>query len=901
MRTKFSIFLVLVTFLLFTNLNAQVCIDHDNNPSFVPDFSRVHSDGRQSHWIDLELIHDGSTPIDFTVGCVNGSVVYLSNGTLQPNVVNSVLIQVLLPAGETEALLNYTILTPGITNNCPGNFVSPLPSVPVCLEILSGQEIDCIVDNDGIGIDGDIHVYQMQVLNNDLGPFEFSLMTTQDLSVDYHPEEYILPGQTKTVTYYIRSNSGVPASGEISFIFEGQNFTSGCEAPNFLTFEPCEVPVCLEFGAVDYDGCGGNPDGTVSHTFNANVINASNLPLQYTILPLSGGSILGGTSRTITANTTEFISFDYITNPSNTIFHFNIEMETAGVVNGCEEVIQLTLPNCGTQGTKGSMSLFAFFDQNNNGEADVTENGLSGIEFRVTNMGTGVLQTVTTNALGQAIAVDLEPGLYLVNQEVNLPWIVTKPVAGALNNVLVTAGETTTLDFANYHPNASIEPIKIHNLDAVCLAEQSNGENVYKIYGQMSTSFNDVSNLSVRDFQSQTASNLAIGQVPPLGSYIPFSFDYITDQDSVDMVFFLTTNLTAARDTFKIILPACCYSGGGFSTDTIRPCESVKVSYGTFVPAGNNVRLGEITVKDFQPCTNKIVFQSDANITTNGIYEINGTRFQQGTNEFAILPTDKILTFYIDALNNTGNFHILSMGCQDTCKQTFSLGNNFTNLPSVEIVQETPDFSNLYGATFSIKKILSNETPKYISFGFADINTNAKLLGVTSSNYYYFDGREGLLYLDDVKNDRRQVHMTLSDYHDYDALKFNFIYTSTRKDESIRYMVYAANGTLLGSGDYTLDGDKVISKIDDVDISEDAINIYPNPARDVINVSVKAKISPSGLPYKITDIHGKSIRQGAIRTQEEKIDISILTTGQYILHISETNGLSTQIKFLKVK
>ena len=148
-------FLLILLFLLLkgVDLSAQVCIDHESNPSFVPDFSRVHSDGRQSHWIDLELIHDGSTAIDFAIGCANGSVVYSSLGTLQPNVTNSVLIQVLLPAGEIEVLLNYTILTPGLTNTCPVNYVSPLPIVPVCLEILNGQEINCIVDNDGIGID----------------------------------------------------------------------------------------------------------------------------------------------------------------------------------------------------------------------------------------------------------------------------------------------------------------------------------------------------------------------------------------------------------------------------------------------------------------------------------------------------------------------------------------------------------------------------------------------------------------------------------------------------------------------------------------------------------------------------------------------------------------------------
>jgi len=895
-------FLVVLFSLLshFIISGQQACIDINSNSITA---SSINASGNQLHTIDAEIFSDNpNLTLDFQITCTNCLNVTPSQGQLIGSAMTDITFQVESVSSMDFVRIQFVILNAGVTNSCVFNYDIPLPSVPVCLEILSGQEIDCIVDNDGIGIDGDIHVYQMQVLNNDLGPFEFSLMTTQDLSMDYHPEEYILPGQTKTVTYYIRSNSGAPASGELSFIFEGQNFTSGCEAPNFLTFEPCEVPVCLEFGAVDYDGCGTNPDGTVSHTFNAQVINTSTLPLQYTIIPLSGGSIIGGSSRNIAANTTELISFDYITNPGDTIFKFYIETETVGVTNGCEEVISLTLPNCGSQTTTGSISLFAFYDQNNNGLYDLNENGLSGIEFRVTKMGTGVLQTVITNALGHADAVDLEPGLYLVNQQVDLPWDVTSPLGGALNNVLVSAGGATSLDFANYHPNASIDPITINLLEAVCIAEQSNGDNVYKIYGQLSTSFTDVSNLSVRDMQNQTASNLAIGIVPSLGSYIPFSFDYITDQDSIDLIFFLSTNLTAVRDTFKIVMPVCCGSGGGLVADTIRPCESVHVSYGAYIPAGPSIRIGEITVEDFQPCTNKILFRTNSNIITDGVYVIDGVKYQQGSNEFIIQPTDKKLTFYIDAVQGSGTFEVLSIGCQDTCKQIFTVGYNLgSGISSIQIKQETPSFSNIYGASFSVNKIANNPLPKFISFGFADPNTNAKLLGVTSSDYFTFDGRQGLLHLDDVKNDSRQVHMTLSDFYDFDGLMFNFLYTSVKKDENIRYTVYAQDGTLIGQGEFTLDGDKIVSKIDDINLTDDAVSIYPNPAVDVLNVVVKDGSIEVGMEYSITDIQGKMINFGNLTEPVQKINVAHLISGNYILHVKENNGKISQHKFLKVK
>ncbi|MBL0101059.1 MAG: hypothetical protein IPP49_14350 [Saprospiraceae bacterium] len=222
------------------------------------------SNGNQLHTIDVEVISDlPNVPIQYTINGVIGTITGPATGTTTGTDPVDNTIQIELAPNNNFARLNLTINTSGYVNTCLFDLDVQLPVIPVCLEILSAQEISCVVDNDGIETDGDIHIYQIQVLNNDVGPYEFNLTGTQDLLVSYHPAEYVLPGEVKTVTYEFRSNSGAPASGDISFLFENQNFTSGCEAPISLTFQPCQQAVCVEFGAISHSGC---IDNQMEHT-----------------------------------------------------------------------------------------------------------------------------------------------------------------------------------------------------------------------------------------------------------------------------------------------------------------------------------------------------------------------------------------------------------------------------------------------------------------------------------------------------------------------------------------------------------------------------------------------------------------------------------------------------------
>ena len=896
--------LSILGFIILTSIvqgQQNVCLDFGTGTVTQ---STLLPNGNQLHTIDVEVISDlPNVPIQYTINGVIGTITGPATGTTTGTDPVDNTIQIELAPNNNFARLNLTINTSGYVNTCLFDLDVQLPVIPVCLEILSAQEISCVVDNDGIETDGDIHIYQIQVLNNDVGPYEFNLTGTQDLLVSYHPAEYVLPGEVKTVTYEFRSNSGAPASGDISFLFENQNFTSGCEAPISLTFQPCQQAVCVEFGAISHSGCIDNQNGTYTHTYSAEVRNQSNQALQYSIINLTGGTITGGTSKTIAANASDAFTFDFDPSAGNTTTNsFYIDVETVGVTNGCEEVITVTLPDC-SNNTIGSMSLLAFFDQNNNASFDVTEEGLPNVNFTVIQQSTGATFQVTTNSLGQVLLSNLEPGLYLVSQEVNIPWLVS-PNGGSLNNVLINANEITSLEFANYHPNAGIAPLKIHNVDAVCVAQLSTGDNTYKVSGLLSTSFFDESTFQARDLSGGSISNLAIGQVPPLATYIPFSFDLITaSANTVDVEFRLTIPLTQARDTISIPLQPCCVTGGGFGADTTKLCPILSVEYGTNFKTGQNSRLGRVSVFNIPNCATSLSFSVPVDVKVISEIKADGTLIPSNFgNNFSINRSPGI-EFFISAPTNGGTIKVSTVGCVNNCELNETIeSNNFsqTSFP-YSIAQETPDFSNIYGATFSLKNVNDpSHSAKYISFGLFNNNTNAKIIGATGGKYLNQDERDDILFANGMKNDQAQIHFDLSELYDQSDLKFNMFYTSTRKDVQVQYNIYNAAGLLLGKGNFILDGDKVVSKIEDINYAEDDILIFPNPASDFISIAVKDILSNEALDYTIYDMNGTRVGFGHISDKHQKIDVSKLPAASYSIQIQSESGHTSQHAFLKI-
>jgi len=70
------------------------------------------------------------------------------------------------------------------------------------------------------------------------------------------------------------------------------------------------------------------------------------------------------------------------------------------------------------------------------------------------------------------------------------------------------------------------------------------------------------------------------------------------------------------------------------------------------------------------------------------------------------------------------------------------------------------------------------------------------------------------------------------------------------------------------------------------------ISIYPNPANDLLNVHHTFQIS---IPYQIIDIYGRQMRVGQLDNTTNVIDVSELSSGQYLLIIQNESGMMNNI------
>jgi hypothetical protein len=76
------------------------------------------------------------------------------------------------------------------------------------------------------------------------------------------------------------------------------------------------------------------------------------------------------------------------------------------------------------------------------------------------------------------------------------------------------------------------------------------------------------------------------------------------------------------------------------------------------------------------------------------------------------------------------------------------------------------------------------------------------------------------------------------------------------------------------------------------ELESNTINIYPNPARDVLFVSSQNQL----MNYQILDITGKTVKEGNVNNNQ--IEISNFDAGVYFVRVKEINGWS---KFRKIQ
>lgn len=74
--------------------------------------------------------------------------------------------------------------------------------------------------------------------------------------------------------------------------------------------------------------------------------------------------------------------------------------------------------------------------------------------------------------------------------------------------------------------------------------------------------------------------------------------------------------------------------------------------------------------------------------------------------------------------------------------------------------------------------------------------------------------------------------------------------------------------------------------------------IYPNPAKDVLNIEAENKSSPN-LEFEIYSLLGQKVAQGNFEDKLSNYDISSFSTGVYLIVITDNNNLKETLKFIK--
>jgi uncharacterized delta-60 repeat protein len=117
-----------------------------------------------------------------------------------------------------------------------------------------------------------------------------------------------------------------------------------------------------------------------------------------------------------------------------------------------------------------------------------------------------------------------------------------------------------------------------------------------------------------------------------------------------------------------------------------------------------------------------------------------------------------------------------------------------------------------------------------------------------------------------------------------------------QNDDQVSALAFQSDGNLIMSGVASNDEIGVFGYAARI-ITSDALNvsnlaslheskIYPNPARDFINVTLSDEY-PQGIPYTIYDHRGAVVLQGIMQSQLETIDVSALPVGGYILQAEQ--------------
>jgi hypothetical protein len=112
----------------------------------------------------------------------------------------------------------------------------------------------------------------------------------------------------------------------------------------------------------------------------------------------------------------------------------------------------------------------------------------------------------------------------------------------------------------------------------------------------------------------------------------------------------------------------------------------------------------------------------------------------------------------------------------------------------------------------------------------------------------------------------------------YTANAFVFIASS-----SIGFLF--GNGNGYPGSELWLDNISLSSTSDVIELSKNEVNVYPNPANDILNISASGEVSR----VVISTLDGKVMKTST----ESSVDVSDLTSGMYIYQVTVNGEVST--------
>ncbi len=320
----------------------------------------------------------------------------------------------------------------------------------------------------------------------------------------------------------------------------------------------------------------------------------------------------------------------------------------------------------------------------------------------------------------------------------------------------------------------------------------------------------------------------------------------------------------------------------GYNTDSIAPFQPKGI-----IVANNLIKMtkGQAAIVDTSIHTDSVTYMAEGNIykTTKGLGLVSSKGFTTktltfGTRANGILPPPSLVK---DSARNTNNYVIALMGLD-------GLGVKRSNIYDVGM-QETNGTGSIVSYLLDTSKVGAGK-PNII----LPVRLISFLVNKRTDNSFGINWEVG------SETDMLEYGIELSN----DGINFNSIGTVLASQKSVYTYIYT--GSISPKNYFRLkmiqkDGTVSYSSISEINSREQiAVTLYPNPAKD--NLNVRLSNYPSTYNVEIVDAVGNIIwRRDNLNKKDLSIGTSHLSNGSYYLQIKGKNNSINSYPFIVTK